>query len=59
MRDLKIVLVLAAVAVILAVGIGILIVINPVAGIGLGPVLAAIAVIIRAIGGTGRTGRRR
>jgi len=59
MRDLKVILVLSAVAVILAIGIGVLLVINPSAALGLGPVLAAIAVIIRAIAGTGRSGRRR
>lgn len=51
MRDTKTVIVLSAVATVLGLGIGVCIIINPLATIGLAPTLAAISLIIRAIGG--------
>lgn len=51
MTDIRIVIVLAAAAVILTIAIAVLAVINPIAALGLSPVLIAIAAIIRAIRG--------
>ena len=51
MHDTKIVIILSVVATVLVLGIGVCIVINPLAAIGLAPVLAAISLIIRAIAG--------
>jgi ABC-type transport system involved in cytochrome bd biosynthesis fused ATPase/permease subunit len=51
MTDIRIIVVLAVAAVVLTGGIAVLAVINPVAALGLAPVLMAIAVIIRSIRG--------
>jgi hypothetical protein len=51
MRNTKIVIVLSVVATVLVLSIGVCIAINPLAAIGLAPVLAAISLIIRSIGG--------
>jgi hypothetical protein len=57
MRNVKIVVVLSVVATILVLGIIIFIGINPLVEIGLAPVLAAISLIIRAIGGDHHDGK--
>jgi hypothetical protein len=54
MRDKQTTLILAATASILVLSVVVGIVINPLVAIGLAPILGAIAVIIRAIAGTGR-----
>ena len=51
MRDTRTVIVLSVVATVLVLGIGACIAINPLIAIGLAPILAAISLIIRAIGG--------
>lgn len=51
MRDTKIIIVLSVVSTVLVLGIGVCIAINPLVTIGLAPVLAAISLIIRTIGG--------
>jgi hypothetical protein len=51
MHDTRTVIVLSIVALVLVLGIGVCIVINPLAAIGLAPIVVALAPIIRAIGG--------
>lgn len=51
MRNTKTVIVLSVVATVLVLGVGACIAINPLAEIGLVPILAAISLIISAIGG--------
>jgi hypothetical protein len=50
MRDTRTVIVLSVVATVLVLGIGACIAINPLTAIGLSPILAAISLIISAIG---------
>jgi hypothetical protein len=52
MRDTSSIIVLSVVAIILVLGIGLFIAINPWVAVGLAPILVAISVIIRAIGGS-------
>jgi hypothetical protein len=52
MRDTSSIIVLSVVAIILVLGIGLFIAINPWVAVELAPILVAISVIIRAIGGS-------